>query len=213
MMSGARRGTSRGSAMMRFFPSDSRASSGKQSLPAGDTDELGDPGDAADLRAIPLLEVDPRPARQSPGGQGNRRKIRNQLLDEPLRLRLAADHAAQGADHAQDVGDAAVIEDVHFDALADERGGDVRLQVGESQHEVGLQGDDPIDLGARERRDARLLAPRPWRPHGEARDADDAPVLRQEVERLGRLLGQADDAVRKVQRCVHGRSFGVSLLR
>ena len=32
-MSGARRGTSRGSAMMRFFPRDSRASSGKQSSP------------------------------------------------------------------------------------------------------------------------------------------------------------------------------------
>ena len=43
--------------------------------------------------------------------------------------------------------------------------------------------------------DLRLL-PRLGRADGVARDADDAIALAQQVERLGRLLGQADDAAR-----------------
>ena len=77
---------------------------------------------------------------------------------------------------------------------AREFGRDVRLQVREAEHEVGTQRDDAVDLRAGECGHFRLLAPRPRRAHGEARDADDARVLAEEVQRLGRLLGEADDA-------------------
>ena len=42
--------------------------------------------------------------------------------------------------------------------------------------------------------DTRGLLPRLRWPHGVARHADDAVALAEEVQRLGRLLGQADDA-------------------
>jgi hypothetical protein len=35
--------------------------------------------------------------------------------------------------------DAAVVVDVHFDAAAHELGGDVGLQIGEAEHEIGLR--------------------------------------------------------------------------
>ena len=48
-------------------------------------------------------------------------------------------------------------------------------------------------------------------PHGEAGDADDAPVLAQQVQRLGGLLGEADDALGEprwafMERAVHGET-------
>src|SRR4030095_15018291 len=55
-----------------------------------------------------------------------------------------------------------------------------------------------VDLRADERRHLRLLAPRTRRPHREARDADDAPVLFEQIQCLGRLLREADDAARIV---------------
>ena len=41
----------------------------------------------------------------------------------------------------------------------------------------------------------RFLAARAGGPHGVARDADDAALLAQQVQSLGRLLGEADDAL------------------
>jgi len=52
---------------------------------------------------------------------------------------LAADHHAKRAQHAQNFGDAALVEDVHLDAAAHEFGGDVGLQVREAEHEVRLE--------------------------------------------------------------------------
>src|SRR5262249_49185644 len=45
------------------------------------------------------------------------------------------------------------------------------------------------------RRDPRLLAARPRRTHRKARNPNDPPVLPKEIERLGGLLRQADDAL------------------
>jgi hypothetical protein len=42
-------------------------------------------------------------------------------------LRLAPNHAAQHADYAQDLCDAALVEHVHLDAVPDEFRGDVGL--------------------------------------------------------------------------------------
>ena len=194
MMSGARRTTSAGSAMMRSRPSGHRRKLGKAVLAARDLDQLADPADAGDLRLVPFLEVDARPARQP----RRRPRIASTSCREPIGerrgLRFAADHAAEHADHAQDLRDAAVIEEVHLDARARELGRDVGLQVREAEHEVRLEREDAVDLRAGECRHLRLLAPRPRRPHGEAGDADDARVLAEQVQRLRRLLGQADDA-------------------
>jgi len=86
---------------------------------------------------------------------------------------------------------------VNVQALTDQLGGDVRLQVREAEHQVRGERDDAPGAGAGEGRDARLLAPGPRWAHGEAGDADDAPLLPEQIERLGGLLGEADDALRK----------------
>ena len=83
---------------------------------------------------------------------------------------------------------------MHLAAGAHQLRGNVRLQVGEAEYEVGLEREDAVNLGAGEGRYPRLLAPRPRRADGEAGNADDAPVLAQQVERFGGLLGETDDA-------------------
>ncbi len=81
------------------------------------------------------------------------------------------------------------------DVAANELGGDVGLQVGEGEDEVGLEREDFLEVGGDEGGDARLLLAHPRRPHRVAGDADDAPFLAEEIERLHGLLGQADDAL------------------
>ena len=80
---------------------------------------------------------------------------------------------------------------------ANEIGGNVGLQIGEAQDEVRLEVNDAPDLRAGERGDPRLLLARPCGPHGKARNTDDPPVLLEQVQGLGRLLCQADDALRE----------------
>ena len=93
---------------------------------------------------------------------------------------------------------------MHFDAGADEGSCDVGLQVGKAEHEVGLERDDALDIGAGEGRHLGLLAPSARRAHREARNSDNAPLLAEKVERFGRLLGQADDALGEFGAHVHG---------
>jgi hypothetical protein len=89
-----------------------------------------------------------------------------------------------------------MVEHVHLDAEADQLRGDVRLQVGKAQHEVGLQFDNLVDLRAGECGDPGFLTPRARRAHGESRDADNACFLAQQIERFGGLLGETHDAGR-----------------
>ena len=86
-----------------------------------------------------------------------------------------------------------MVEDVHLDAGADQCGGDVRLQVREAEYEIRLERDDAIDFRRRECRNLRLLATRSRRPHREAGDADDAPLLAEQVQGFRRLLRETDD--------------------
>jgi hypothetical protein len=201
MMSGARRGTSSRIGDDAVAPKRLDRELGKAVVAAGEADELADPADGRDLRLVPLLEVDARPAGQRRRGASHLVEAGLQLLGQRRRLRLAADHPAEHAHRPQDLGDAAVVEDVHLAAGTHQLGGDVRLQVRETEHQIRLQRQDPVDLRAGEGRHARLLAPRPRRAHGEAGNADDPPVLPQQVQGLGRLLGEADDA-----RGVRGRA-------
>ena len=160
--------------MMRFLPSDSRASSGNTSSPPAMPTSSDTQRDARDLRLVPFLEVHARPAREPRGARAHGFDAGLEFFDELRGLRLATHHAAQHRDHAQDLRHAALIEHVHFDAGADQLRGDVRLQIGEAEHQVGLQFHDLVDLRAGECRDLAASRRRARRPHGEAGDADDA---------------------------------------
>ena len=104
-----------------------------------------------------------------------------------------ADDRAERADHREDAGDVALIEDVDGDACAHQIGDDVGLQVGEGEHEIGLQREDLRNVRGDEGGDPRLLAADLWRPHGIAGDADDAILLAEQIQRLHGLFGEADD--------------------
>src|SRR5690606_36352993 len=175
---------------------------------AGDADELGDPADSGDRRLVPFLEVDPGPARQ-------RRGLRRDLVEAALQLvrigigaRRGAHQRAEPAHVVDDAVDAAVVADPDLDPTPHELGGDVGLDVGEADDEIRFELQDLADLRAGERTDLGLLAPRPRRAHREAADADDAILLAERVQDLGRLLGEADDPARTVPR---GRSHGYSI--
>ena len=89
-----------------------------------------------------------------------------------------------------------MIADPHFDAALDQRLRDVGLDIGEANHEIRLQGENAVELGADEGRDARFLAARARRTHGKSRDADDPLFQPERVQNLGGLFGQTDDAPR-----------------
>ena len=72
-----------------------------------------------------------------------------------------------------------MIERVDGDPAADQLRGDVGLQVGIGQHEVGRKGENAVDIGAGERGHARLFATDPGRANRKARDPDNARVLAQ----------------------------------
>ena len=136
------------------------------------------------------------------GGARHFRDPRFQRARQRLGLVACADQRADRADHGKDAGKFALVEQMHGDASFGEVAHDVGLQVGESQHEIGLEGQDLVEAcrgeGAHPRLGAHL-----GRSHGVARDADDAILLAQQVESLDRLLGQADQALRREM--AHGR--------
>jgi hypothetical protein len=56
------------------------------------------------------------------------------------------DHRAQDPNHIEDPGDASLIEGMDVEPTANEIGDDIRLEIGEREDEIGLQGDDLIDV-------------------------------------------------------------------
>jgi hypothetical protein len=101
---------------------------------------------------------------------------------------------ADSADHPQNAGNIALIEDVDGCAGAHQVGDDVGLEVRERQHQVGLEREDFWDIGGDEGRDPRLLAAHPWRPHRIAGDADDAILLAEQIQGLDGFFGKTDDS-------------------
>ena len=99
--------------------------------------------DGGDINQPPMQ---PRSQRVCPGGGTN--------------------ESAERADHREDAGNIALIEDVDGNARAHEVACDVGLQVGEGEHQVRLECQDFGDVSRDERRYPRLLAPHPWRPNG-----------------------------------------------
>ena len=101
--------------------------------------------------------------------------------DVPKILALHPDLVLTFSDLQADI---ALVERMDGDAEADQLGGDVGLQVGKRQDQIGLQREDFRHVGADEGRHPRLLAPHPRRAHRVARNAGDAALLAEEIERL-----------------------------
>src|SRR5581483_3509959 len=97
--------------------------------------------------------------------------------------------------HPQDLLDTAMVEYVNLEPRPHQLSRNVSLEVGKAEHEIGLQGCDPIDFGARESGNARLLPACPRWAHRETRYPNDPPVLLEEIQRLGGLLRQAHNAL------------------
>ena len=120
-----------------------------------------------------------------------------------LPLRLAADDAREHANHLQDVCDRALVEREDRQPALDELRRDAGLQIGERQDQIGLERFDFFEARGDERRDFRLGA-RFRRAQRVARDADHTMAFAEQIERLGRLFGQTDDALRiRRQRRTH----------
>ena len=70
----------------------------------------------------------------------------------------------------------------------------VGLEIGERQDQIGLQGEDLIDVRRREGADPRLVAASMRWAHNIAGDADDTILLAKQVQRLNGLFGEADNS-------------------
>src|SRR4029079_15568944 len=112
---------------------------------------------------------------------------------KPIGTPGRADHGAARADHREDAGDVALVEDVYGDARAHQIGDDVSLQIGERQHQIGLERENFRNVRGDEGGDPRLLAADLRRSHRVAGDTDDAVLLAEQIQRLDGLFSQADD--------------------
>ena len=161
---------------------------------------------------MPEISGSSHSSKKTRGRRGSARPARErvetalELVGERLALVRAADDAAEDADHLQDLGDAALVEGEHRIAALDQLAGDVGLQIRERQDQIGLQRLDLVDSARAGTTDTARLLPRFGRPDRVAGDADDAIAFTEEVERLGGLFGQADDAAGKTSWLSRGDS-------
>src|SRR5262249_16867304 len=140
---------------------------------SGDLDELRDPADAGDERIVPLLEVDTRAMGPHARVLADLLHLVPDVLDEAARGLFATERAADHEHGAQHVFERALVRAQHGDAAADQLPHDVLLEIGEPQHEIGLELEDLVDPERREAADLDLLSNRVGPPRG-AGDPDHA---------------------------------------
>ncbi len=167
---------------------------GEDILAASDPDQLRHPAHRTDRRLVPLLEIDPRSPRQRSSLRTHRRHRRLELLDQGQRAILRSDQAAQRLDHRQDAVHAALVEHMHRHARLDQVARHVGLHVGKTQHQVGIDREDLLQVAAGEGKHLGLLLARARRDHGVTRDARNTGFLAQGVEDFDGFGGEADDA-------------------
>src|SRR5262249_26230314 len=144
---------------------------------------------------VPLLEEHSQPFLEARAGIRDAIEVRPQTIGEPLRFRLAPDQTAKHRDHLQDFGHAALVEDDDVHAPPRQLRAEVGLKIGKRENEVRFQRLDFVELRVDERGYFRLEPGFRW-ANGIAGNADDPIALAEQVERLCRLFGQADDARR-----------------
>jgi len=154
-MSGARRGTSSGSAMMAIAPQPLARELGKHSSPPASV-RARTPTDAADHGIVPFLEIHARTAPQAAARARTCASPRVQL-SRPAPGLGSQPIMPPSVRSCAGCRDAAVIEDVHSRPARTARRR-CRLQVGEAEHQVGLQCHDAVGAGTGERGDPRLFA-------------------------------------------------------
>ena len=124
---------------MRSLASVPSRSSGKTGSPPAISTSSSTQRMPRNQRIVPFLEVHARPAGQTlprrPGPLAGPAAARSASASA---FGGAADDAAEHPNHLQDLVDAALIEGEHRVAALDQLGGDVGLQVGERQHEIGV---------------------------------------------------------------------------
>ena len=103
------------------------------------------------------------------------------------------DDQADLQDHVQDLRQGALVEDQHLLVRGDELRGQLRLDVREADHEIGLQRTDLVHAPTDEGADDGLGLPRLRRSQRVGADAHEPVRRAQRIEDLGRLLGEADD--------------------
>ena len=102
---------------------------GKAVVAAGNADQLGHPGDAADVRVVPFLEKHLGAALER-----TRRLLDGQqpllhLPDQPHAALDLPDHRGQLVHHRENLGHAALVEDGDLNTFFDQLRGNVGLQV------------------------------------------------------------------------------------
>ncbi len=179
---------------------------------AGDLDQLRHPADAGDHRLVPFLEIDARAARQLRGALA---RLRRAALPASRASASALRGAPTSAPSVRIIARmpatsrwlkacTATLRRISSAAMSACRSEKVRTRSGSSARIFSKSARD-------EGGDARLLLAHPRRPHRIARDADDAALLAEKIERLDGLLGQADDAFGRKHRPMVSDRVGIGL--
>jgi hypothetical protein len=90
-----------------------------------------------------------------------------------------------------------LIEGVDVEPAANEIGDDVGLEIGEGQDEIGLQGENFVDIRRDECAHAWLFAASVCWAHDIPRDTDNSVLLAEQVQRLDGFFGEADNSARR----------------
>jgi hypothetical protein len=106
-----------------------------------------------------------------------------------------ADHRTQVADHPQNARNTALVKGMNLHPFADQGSGNVGLQVGKRQNQIGLQRQNLWHIGAGKGADTRLFAAHPSWADGISGDPDDPVLLPQKIQRFHCLFGQTDNTL------------------
>jgi acyl dehydratase len=122
--------------------------------------------------------------------------VGDEFVDEAVARFCCANERGRRGDRLQHLGHGSLVEDDHWHAALREFARDVALQVREADDEVGSKFDDPLEVGV-EKRTHRGLLLCLGRPECEASDTDDTVAQAEPVQRLGGLLGDGHNPLRR----------------
>ena len=114
---------------------------------AGDLDQLGNPADPGDQRLVPLLKEDARSGASMLLLAHDRLEAPSQGVRQRVGGIAAIDQRPEGADHSEDAGHVALVEQMDGEACAGEVLEDPGLEVRESEDQVGHERQDLRRIG------------------------------------------------------------------